>query len=411
MLDIYFKYPGVLRRLRSGALGGEMDRIAAHLSAIGYKGASAKIYISRISRFSDFVARNAPTTTIDQTVIDQFVSSLPTTSSRIAAGTAIEHARRVVPERFSIPCRSVADPNGPLLTAYLEHLRQVRGLEPKTCEGMLVVARRVLAWYDDQVPKQSLAAMTGEHVLAISEHLLSMSSKESTRSSSTSSARSFLKFLRWANLNDQDLARFVPRTPCWRLAHLPPRLPWEDVRRAIDAIDLTTPRGVRDRAILLLLATTGMRNKELRSLELQDIRWRAAEVLVRRTKARRDRVVPLMQETGDALTEYILNARPRIESQRVFLCTVPPIGPFRASAPISRIVRSRLKSSGIDVPRSAGAHLVRHSLATELVSQRRPINEVADLLGHRSIDTTAIYVKVAVPQLADVALPFPGGVP
>jgi len=73
-------------------------------------------------------------------------------------------------------------------------------------------------------------------------------------------------------------------------------------------------------------------------------------------------------------------------------------------------VRSRLEIGGIKLPRGAGAHLVRHSLATELVSQRRPINEVADLLGHRSMDTTAIYVKVALPQLADVALPFPGGV-
>ena len=86
MLDQYFKYPGVLRRLRSGALGGEMDRIAAHLSAIGYKRASAKIYISRIGRFSDFAARNSLTGTIDQTVIKWFVSSLPTASSRIAAG-------------------------------------------------------------------------------------------------------------------------------------------------------------------------------------------------------------------------------------------------------------------------------------------------------------------------------------
>ncbi len=410
MLDLYFKYPGVLRRLRNGALGGEMDRIAAHLSAIGYKRGSAKVYIGRIGRFSDFVARNTLATTIDQTVIDRFLSSLPTASSRIAAGTAIEHARRVAPERFSIPCLSVADPNGPLLTAYLEHLRKVRGLESKTCEGLLVTARRVLAWYGDKVPKQPLAAMTGEHVLAVVEYLLSMSSKDATRSASTSHTRTFLRFLRWADFNDQDLARFVPRTPCWRLAHLPPRLPWEDVRRAIDAIDLTTPRGVRDRALFLLLATTGMRNKELRLLELPDIRWRTAEVLVRQTKARRDRVVPLMQEAGDALADYILHARPRIDSQRVFLCTVPPVGPFRASAPISRIIRRLLKGSGIDVPRGAGAHLVRHSLATELVSQRRPINEVADLLGHRSIDTTAIYVKVAVPQLADVALPFPGGV-
>jgi integrase/recombinase XerD len=104
----------------------------------------------------------------------------------------------------------------------------------------------------------------------------------------------------------------------------------------------------------------------------------------------------------------VLHARPRIDSQRVFLSYVPPIGPFRTSGAISRIVRSRLERGGIELPRVAGAHLVRHSLATRLVNQRRPINEVADLLGHRSIDTTAIYVKVALTQLADVALPFPG---
>jgi integrase/recombinase XerD len=252
--------------------------------------------------------------------------------------------------------------------------------------------------------------MTGEDVLALVQHLLSLSANHYTRSSTTTYVRTFLRFLRWSGLSSQDLARFVPRTPCRRLAHLPSRLAWEDVRRGIDAIDVTTPSGVRDRALLLLLATTGLRNKELRSLELQDIRWRSAEVFVRRTKAKRDRVVPLLQEAGAALAEYVLHARPRIDSQRVFLSYVPPIGPFTTSGAISRIVRSRLERGGIELPRVAGAHLVRHSLATQLVSQRRPINEVADLLGHRSIDTTAIYVKVAVPQLADVALPFPGDV-
>ena len=85
-----------------------------------------------------------------------------------------------------------------------------------------------------------------------------------TRSSTTSYVRTFLRFLQWSGLNSQDLARFVPRTPCWRLAHLPPRLAWEDIQRAIDAIDVTTPPGMRDRALLLLLATTGLRNKEIR---------------------------------------------------------------------------------------------------------------------------------------------------
>jgi site-specific recombinase XerD len=132
-------------------------------------------------------------------------------------------------------------------------------------------------------------------------------------------------------------------------------------------------------------------------------------VLVRRTKAKRDRVVPLLQEAGAALAEYVLHARPKIDGQQVFLSHVAPIGPFKSSGAISRIVRLRLEQSGIELPGIAGAHLVRHSLATQLVRQRRPINEVADLLGHRSIDTTAIYVKVALPQLIDVALPLPGG--
>jgi integrase/recombinase XerD len=409
MLELYFEYPGVLRRLRGGALGAEMDRIAAHFSEIGYTRGSAKLYISRLGRFSDFVVRNAEAPTINQAVIDRFLNSLGTSAPRIAARTAIGHARRVAPERFSIPHLMVPDPHDPLLAAYLDHLRQVRGLEPKSCEGLLLAARRILGWWSDRVPDQPLAAMTGEHVLALIQHLLLLSTKDSTRSSITSSTRTFLRFLRWSDLNSRDLARLVPRTPCWRLAHLPPRLPWEDIRLAIDAIDVTQPSGMRDRALLLLLPTTGLRNKELRSLELQDIHWRAAEVLVRRTKSRRDRVVPLLQEVGEALAEYILHARPKIESRRVFLCTVPPVGPFRASAPVSRIVRSRLERSGIKLSHIAGAHLLRHSLATQLVSQRRPINEVADLLGHRSIDTTAIYVKVALPQLADVALPFPGG--
>ena len=130
---------------------------------------------------------------------------------------------------------------------------------------------------------------------------------------------------------------------------------------------------------------------------------------MRRTKARRNRVVPLLQEAGKAIADYVLHARPKIDSARVFLSHRPPVGPFRTSGAISSIVRSQLERSGIELSRVAGAHLVRHSLATQLVRQRRPINEVADLLGHRSIDTTAIYVKVALPQLADVALPFPGG--
>ena len=172
---------------------------------------------------------------------------------------------------------------------------------------------------------------------------------------------------------------------------------------------MTTPFDLRDRAVMLLLATTGIRNGELRALQLQDIDWRAGEIFVRRTKGKRDRVAPLLEETGAALADYILRARPKVDSPYVFLSLAPPVGPFKFAASISRMVRKRLQCGGLKLGRCAGAHLLRHSLATHLVERRRPVNEVADLLGHRSINTTALYVKVAASQLAEVALPFPGG--
>lgn len=162
MLELYFKYPNVLRRLRWGVLGEEMDRIAAHFFEVGYKRESAKIYICRIARFSNFAARYGGTAPIDQNVIDGSVRSIPTATSRATARTAIGHAHRLAPHRFSPDRHLARDPDGPVLTAYLDYLRQIRGLAPKTCEGMLMAARRILAWYHGQVPGQSLAAVTGE---------------------------------------------------------------------------------------------------------------------------------------------------------------------------------------------------------------------------------------------------------
>ena len=225
---------------------------------------------------------------------------------------------------------------------------------------------------------QPLSAMRGEHVLALIQDLLLLSTNDHTRSATTSYVRSFLRFLRWIDLNDQDLARFVPRTACWRMAHLPARLAWDEVRRVIDSIDVANPVGVRDRALLLLLATTGLRNKELRSLELRDIGWQAGQVVVRRTKARRDRVVPLLQEVGDALAEYVLHARPKVQAPQVFLCHNPPARPLGYSSTVAAIVRHRLEQCGLRLSR-AGAHLLRHSLATQLVGQKHPIKEIADL--------------------------------
>lgn len=411
MLEFYFKYHRVIARFRRGALGNEIDHVAADLSRAGYKRDSVKLYLARIARFSAYATRCGCISSkpIPREIVDCYLRARPTVGARRAAQVAIGHAARCRPARFAAATSQTnPDPDDPLLATYLQHLRLVRGLRPKTCEGRVLTARRMLAWQRQHLAGKPLSELAAKHVLAMTRDLLAACRSDSSRSSTTANMRSFLRYLDWANLNAQELAQLVPSTPCWRQTHLPPRLQWEDVRRAIETIETTTPSGVRDRAIMLLLATTGLRNRELRELELGDIHWRTAELLLRRTKGHRDRVVPLLEEAGAALAGYVLHARPQSTDRRVFLALVPPIRAFTSSSTVSRIVRTRLQRAGIPLQRG-GAHLLRHSLATRLVEQRQSIKVIADLLGHQHIDTTSLYVKVAVPQLADVALPFPGG--
>ncbi len=297
MLEFYFSYRGVLKRLRDGALGAEMDRIAGHFLSLGYKKASAKLYLSRIARFGRFAAAHCGSRPIGEAIVDSYLCTFTTESPRIAAVSAPQHARRVAPERFiaSTPI-VVDDSDAPLLRSFSDYLSRVRGLEPRSRDGVLLGARRFLDWLRHRHPGQDLEALTAEHVLAAVEYRLSLSATSGTRTAAISHIRTFLRFLHWGGHHEQDLAPVVPRTPYWRLAHLPPRLSWDDVRRAIDAIGKATPIDLRDRAVLLLLATTGIRNGELRALQLRDIDWRAGEVFVRRTKGKRDRVAPLIEE-------------------------------------------------------------------------------------------------------------------
>lgn len=411
MLDHYFKYGRVIARFRRSALGNEVDRIASDMSRAGYKHSSVKLYLARIARFSAYAtgcgcSKSKP---IPREIVDRYLRTRRTIATRWAAQVAIGHAERCCPERFASTPSIGDDPDGPLLAAYVQHLRVIRGLRSKTCEGLVLTARRMLAWQREHLADKPLAELTGKHVLVMTRDLLAQCRSDSARSSTTAYMRSFLRYLHWENLNTRDLAQFVPRTPCWRQSHLPPRVAWEDVRRAIAAIGTKTPSDIRDRAIMLLLATTGLRNRELRQLELGDIRWRTGELVLQHTKGHRDRVVPLLEEAGAALAKYVLHGRPQTTDRKVFLSLVPPVRPLSNSGAVSRIVHARLQQAGIVIERG-GAHLLRHSLATRLVEQQRPIKEVADLLGHQRIDTTSLYVKVAMPLLADVALPFPGGV-
>ena len=414
MLDHYFKftYPAVLRRMRRGPLGGEMDAIAGALTRTGYTRLSARRYLSLTASFSRYAERCgcAGVEAIDHALVERFLrrrlwSRSTASVARSALGFVLRHLA-VRPRSVRISARDRRDAT--LLEKFDGYLRDIRGLEAKSREELLRAAGRTIRWYRQSNPRHPLTRLSAKDVLAYAGFATHRRTSHRTRSATMSHLRNFLRYLHWSGVCRENFSRYVPRVPIWPLAEIPAYLPWDDVRRVIDSLKGVNPVGKRDRALLLLVATTGMRNGELRRLEIGDIRWRAGEVHLRRTKNRRDRVVPLLPEAGLALSDYILHGRPRTTDRRIFLSHRPPVRPFRISSTVSAIVRRRLAELDIR-PARAGTHLLRHSLATQMVQQARPVKEVADLLGHQRIDTTAVYVKVALPQLATVALPFPGG--
>jgi len=413
MLESFFKYRGVLDRLRRGPLQHEIDDIADGLVRTGYSRQTAKRYLSLMGSFSRYAVQVgcAGPECIDSALVDRFLVEMCSSAGmRSVARTAMCHVLQHLERRYPPDAASpqTAEPDAALVEAFEAHLRDVRGLQRRSCEAPVRVARRMLQWYRDCRPDRPLSALSCEDILVLVGHLAAACVADSTRSAAVSHVRTFLRYLRWAGVLHEDLAPIVPRVPCWRMTRVPCHLTWQEVLAVLAAIDPADPVGKRDRALLLLLATTGLRSGDVRRLQLTDINWRTGELHVRQTKGRRERVLPLLGDAGQALADYVLHGRPHGIDATLFLRHVPPAGPLRYSSTLAAIVRRRLARCGIQ-PQRAGAHLLRHSLATRMVQQGRPIKEVADLLGHRSIDTTAVYIKVALPQLDGVALPFPRG--
>jgi|SRR5215831_1939977 len=222
--------------------------------------------------------------------------------------------------------------------------------------------------------------------------------------------RAFLRFLAAEGWCQPYLDQALPTVPEWRLSALPRYLEAADVERLIDSCDVSTTHGVRDRAILLLLARLGLRAADIVAMQLTDLDWDASTVRVQ-GKGRKAVRLPLPQDAGDALLAYLVSARPSADTDRVFLCANAPIRPFATSASIADIVRLALKRAGITNPPSKGAHLLRHSAATAMLRSGASLDTIATVLRHASADTTAYYAKVDIELLRQMAQPWPEGAP
>ena len=195
----------------------------------------------------------------------------------------------------------------------------------------------------------------------------------------------------------------IPPCAGWHGTTIPKTITAARIESLIASCDSSTPTGRRDQAVLLLVARLGLRSVEVVHLDLEDLDWRAGEIVVRGKTRREDRM-PLPFEVGEAISAYLVSGRPTSPSRRVFLTAKAPIVPMRP-ARVNDICRRACVRVGIG---RVGAHRLRHTLASELLRHGSTIAEVSQVLRHRDLATTAVYAKVDLDTLRRVALPWPG---
>jgi site-specific recombinase XerD len=315
-----------------------------------------------------------------------------------------DHLRKrgVIPDRKPGCDRS---PLAEILGRYEKHLRSERGLVAVTILNYQSFVRKFLVERFREGPFQFAEVKPSDIASFILRHGPSMSPRGAQ--GMTTAFRSFFRFLFQHGELKADLAASVPTVADWRLSTVPKYMSPKEVNRMLQACNRRTATGRRDYAILLLLARLGLRAGEVVALELDDVDWRAGEILVRGKGLCHERM-PLPVEVGEAVTSYLLRDRPACQSRRVFVRMRAPRGGFNGHSGVTSIVGRALHRAQLH-PAVKGAHLLRHSLATSLLRSGATMGEIGEVLRHRRPATTEIYAKVDFEGLRSVALPWPMG--
>jgi site-specific recombinase XerD len=313
-------------------------------------------------------------------------------NSFCSARTFVRFLRQsgVVPaERDDIP---------PLVDRFGNWMRGHRGSRESTLANYRYVLRRLLQRFGSE-PRSYTAAQLRTFILA--EARGGSHSKAETH---VTAVRMFVRFLIAHGECSDALQHAIPRVGKWGQAALPRYIEQEAIERVIAACEAKTPLGSRDRAVMLLLARLGLRAGDVANLRLDDLDWTQGRIRVS-GKSRTPAWLPFPQDAGDAVLEYLATGRPRASTDRVFVIMRAPYTPVR-SRQITSTAERAIKRAGISTP-SLGAHLFRHSAATGWLRQGLSLQSIGAVLRHSDLDTTAIYAKVDVKLLQQIAAPWP----
>jgi len=414
MLDRFFTDPLFLAKVRQDPLGPVLDEVATSLHDLGYCPAVAQSYLAIGAHFSHWLAleRIAPRDLSMATVARFREEHLPVCRCPGPLGMR-GHMRAALGQvQAALTPRGWFTPQpGPptsavddLLLTFDHHLEGTCGAAPATRRQYTRYARGLLEarFGEGEVELRALRPL--EIIDFISKQV-----RERTPATAQAVRKSLRSFFRFAQLQgwcEGTLAAAVPRVAHWRRASLPCALSEPQLAALLAAFDHSTPLGRRDFAMATCLAHLGLRAGEVAQLSMDALDWRAGTVRLERVKERRSSLLPLPAPVGRALASYLRRDRPPSPSRQVFVRHRAPQGAPLTSEAVSAVIHRAFVRAGLDVP-SRGAHVLRHTAATRMVRAGASLKEVADILRHRSLETTMLYTKLDLPSLTEVALPWP----
>ncbi len=408
----YLDRSRLFRCLQNGPNGPLAEAYAARLVKDGLGRQGTWRSLSLLADLMGWLASSGSQPTgLDECLIEQYVRHR-------AKRRSIQPGDRAALKRLLSVLReagTIAPAALPLLTsheqmfeAFSRHLREERGLAPESVVRHLPVVRLFLhevcpggAGDLGRISQESVARHIERHA---------RDGSAGTGKAMCWALRAFLRYLHGKGLNPLALAGCVPSIRSWKLASLPTYLSAAQVRTVLDGCDRATALGRRDYAVLMLLAKLGMRAGEVATLVLDDIDWRSGEMLIR-AKGRQRARMPIPPDVGASIVAYLRDGRPRSPCRRLFLRTIAPNVGFASASAVTMIAKTAIGRVGIRGYAHQGAHLFRHSLATELLRSGATLSEIGQLLRHGSHDTTRLYAKVDVEALRTLSLPWPGDAP
>lgn len=302
------------------------------------------------------------------------------------------------------PVMKSADPIAEELRRYDEHLRDVRGLATGTRRDRIRVARRFLEQhFVGRTIK--IAVLRPDDLRQFLTRQLDSHHTISNAASMASALRSYLRYRGTCGDRVDTLTAVISSPVHWKLANLPRALKPDEAERLLNPFtsDLRWPK--RSYAIVRCALDMGLRCCEIAHLQIGDIDWRDGTVTLRGTKSLRQAILPLPMETGQALANYLLHERPTTAHPAIFVRRMAGQDHPITSPAVQKVIKRACQRAGL---LQYSAHALRHTLACRLVENGSSLKEVADVLRHRSLNTTLIYAKLDTPKLAAVALPWPG---